>query len=158
VRGEKLSTTLATRLSPEMASLALHIPSPGLPFCLALNLTSIRSRARNDEFAMNFGAGRTPKWLRWGSLQRSGQRSPTSYVLRVRIKMRSGAYAPSRQDTDYAGAGGWSGVHGGRSVTRGPAVLTLVCIQADLSRCAKCKVLRAVESPLSGYNDLLGYV
>jgi hypothetical protein len=31
-----------------------------------------------------------------------------------------------------------------------------VCIQADLSRCAKCKVLRAVESPLRGYNDLLG--
>jgi hypothetical protein len=28
------------------------------------------------------------------------------YVLRVRIKMRSGAYASSRQDTDYAGAGG----------------------------------------------------
>jgi hypothetical protein len=44
----------------------------------------------------------------------------------------------------------------GRSVTKGPAVLTSVCIRADLSRCAKCKVLRAVESPLLGYNDLLG--
>ena len=27
-------------------------------------------------------------------------------MLRVRIKMRAGAYASSRQDTDYAGAGG----------------------------------------------------
>jgi hypothetical protein len=27
-------------------------------------------------------------------------------MLRVRIKMRSGAYASSRQDTDYTGAGG----------------------------------------------------
>ena len=32
------------------------------------------------------------------------------YMLHVRIKMRSGTYAPSPQDTDYAGAGGWSGV------------------------------------------------
>jgi hypothetical protein len=28
------------------------------------------------------------------------------YMLHLRIKMRSGAYASSRQDTDYAGAGG----------------------------------------------------
>jgi hypothetical protein len=44
----------------------------------------------------------------------------------------------------------------GRSITRGPAVLTLMCAQADLIRCAMCKVLRAVESPLRGYNDLQG--
>jgi hypothetical protein len=31
-----------------------------------------------------------------------------------------------------------------------------MCIRADLSRCAKCKVLRTVESPLLGYKDLLG--
>jgi hypothetical protein len=30
------------------------------------------------------------------------------YVLRVHIKMRSGAYASSRQDTDYAGGVGRS--------------------------------------------------
>jgi hypothetical protein len=42
------------------------------------------------------------------------------------------------------------------SITRGTACLTSVCIQADLGRCTKCKVLRAVESPLLGYNDLLG--
>jgi hypothetical protein len=34
------------------------------------------------------------------------------YILCVRIKLRSGAYATPRQDTDYAGAGGWSGVLG----------------------------------------------
>jgi hypothetical protein len=33
-------------------------------------------------------------------------------------------------------------------------VLTTVYVQADLSRCLMCKVLRAVESPLRGYNDL----
>jgi hypothetical protein len=27
-------------------------------------------------------------------------------MLRIRIKRRSGAYTSSRQDTDYAGAGG----------------------------------------------------
>ena len=31
-----------------------------------------------------------------------------------------------------------------------------MCVQADSNRCAKCKVLRAVESSLLGYNDLLG--
>ena len=35
-------------------------------------------------------------------------------------------------------------------------VLTPVCVHADLSHCLICKVLRAVESPLRGYNDLLG--
>jgi hypothetical protein len=45
----------------------------------------------------------------------------------------------------------------GRPIIRGSLLVqTSVCIQADLSRCAKCKVLRAVESPLLGYNDLLG--
>jgi hypothetical protein len=31
-----------------------------------------------------------------------------------------------------------------------------MCIQADLNRCPMCKLLRAVESPLRAYNDLLG--
>jgi hypothetical protein len=44
----------------------------------------------------------------------------------------------------------------GRSIIRGPAVLTQVCVQGDLSRCPMCKVLRAVESPLLGHNDLQG--
>jgi hypothetical protein len=45
------------------------------------------------------------------------------YMLRVRIKRRSGAYASSRQDTDYAGAGGGQEFMG-RPNIRGPAVLT----------------------------------
>jgi hypothetical protein len=57
------------------------------------------------------------------------------YMLRVRMKMRSDAYASSRQNTDYAGAGGWSGVWAPGSNIEGPACLTSVCVQADLSRC-----------------------
>ena len=34
-------------------------------------------------------------------------------MLHLRMKMGLGAYESSRQDTDYAEAGGWSGVHGG---------------------------------------------
>jgi hypothetical protein len=65
--------------------------------------------------------------------------------------MRSGAYASSRQDTDYAGDGQ---EFMGRPNIRGPAVLTWMCVQADLNRCPMRKVLRAVESPLRGYNDV----
>jgi hypothetical protein len=49
-------------------------------------------------------------------------------MLRVRIKMRSGAYASSRQDTDYTGGGAVGRSSWGQSVTRGPAILTSVCI------------------------------
>jgi hypothetical protein len=74
-------------------------------------------------------------------------------MLRIRIKRRSGAYASSRQDTDYAGDGQ---EFMGRPNIRGPAVLTWMRVQADLNRCPMRKVLRAVESPLRGYNDLQG--
>jgi hypothetical protein len=42
-----------------------------------------------------------------------------------------------------------------RSATRGSAVLTEVCVEADLSRCPMCKVLRAVESSFDGHKGLL---
>jgi hypothetical protein len=38
-------------------------------------------------------------------LKREAQKAD-HYILCVRIKLRSGAYATPRQDTDYAGAGG----------------------------------------------------
>jgi hypothetical protein len=41
-------------------------------------------------------------------------------------------------------------------LSRDPAVLTSVCVQADLDPSPMCKVHRAVESPLRGYNDLQG--
>jgi len=44
-------------------------------------------------------------------------------MLRIRLKMRSGAYASSRQDTDYAGPGVVRSFDPG-SVTRGTACLT----------------------------------
>jgi hypothetical protein len=31
-----------------------------------------------------------------------------------------------------------------------------MCVQADSNRCAKCKVLWAVECPLLAYNNVLG--
>jgi hypothetical protein len=44
-----------------------------------------------------------------------------------------------------------------RSATRGPVVLTPVCVQADSSRCLMCKVLRVVEGSFVGYKDLLAH-
>ena len=44
----------------------------------------------------------------------------------------------------------------GRSVTRGPAVLTRMCVQADLSRCPMCKVLRAADGSFIGYKGIQG--
>jgi hypothetical protein len=51
-------------------------------------------------------------------------------MLHVRIKMRLGAYASSRQDTDYAGAGGVVRSFDPGSVRRAPVGLSSVCIQA----------------------------
>jgi hypothetical protein len=42
------------------------------------------------------------------------------------------------------------------SDSRGPAVLTLMCVQADLNHCPRCKVLRTVQCPLLAYNNVLG--
>jgi hypothetical protein len=76
-------------------------------------------------------------------------------MLRVRKRMRSGAYASSRQDTDYTG-GGVVRSFDPWSVTRGTACLTSVCVQADLSRCLSRKALWAVECSLFGYNKVSG--
>jgi hypothetical protein len=46
------------------------------------------------------------RWLSYGQPETSRLLKVDHYVLHLRIKMRSGAYAPSPQDTDYAGAGG----------------------------------------------------
>jgi hypothetical protein len=43
-----------------------------------------------------------------------------------------------------------------RLLARGPAVLTSVSVQADLNRCAMCKVLRDVESLLLVYTNVWG--
>ena len=49
------------------------------------------------------------------------------------MKMRSGQVASLRQDTHYTGVRVGRSSRG-RSSSRGPAVLTQVCVQADLSR------------------------
>jgi hypothetical protein len=78
------------------------------------------------------------------------------YMLLVRMRMRLGGWAASSQNTDTDTGVGVVRSSWGRSVTRGSAVLTQVCVQADSNRCPMCKLLRAVESPLRAYNDLLG--
>jgi hypothetical protein len=44
----------------------------------------------------------------------------------------------------------------GRLIAEVPAVLSLMCAQADLNRCPRCKVPWAVDSQLRGYNDVYG--
>jgi hypothetical protein len=46
-----------------------------------------------------------------------------------------------------------SGSSWGHLIAEGPAVLTLMCVEAALNRCPMCKVLWAVENPFSGYKD-----
>jgi hypothetical protein len=53
-------------------------------------------------------------------------------MLRVCIKMRLGAYASSRQDTDTDTGGGVVRSFDPGSVTRGTACLTRMCIRAGL--------------------------
>jgi hypothetical protein len=74
------------------------------------------------------------RWSPYGRPEISRLLKADLYMLRVRIKMRSAQYASARQDTDYKGAG-WSGVWAPGSTIEGPACLTSVCLQADLSRC-----------------------
>jgi hypothetical protein len=49
------------------------------------------------------------------------------YMLRVHIKRRSGTYASSRQDTDYAGRGVVRSLGPGSNI-EGLACLTSVCV------------------------------
>ena len=77
-------------------------------------------------------------------------------MLHLRIMMRSGGCAAFSQNTDTDTGVGVVRSSWGRSVIRGTAVETSVCVQTDFSRCLMCSVLRAVESALFGYNDLLG--
>ena len=51
-------------------------------------------------------------------------------MLGICIMMRSGAYAASRQNTAKGGRGSRSSCP--QSITKGPAILTSVCVQADL--------------------------
>jgi hypothetical protein len=74
-------------------------------------------------------------------------------MLCIRIKMRSGAYASLRQDTDYAGAGVVRSFDP-RSGTRGPACLTSVCIQAVLKAAIYSQGRRVVEITFFGYRDV----
>jgi hypothetical protein len=53
------------------------------------------------------------RWPPYGRPEASRLLNVNHCMLDVRIKMRLGAYASSRQDTDYTGGGRWSGVHGG---------------------------------------------
>jgi hypothetical protein len=53
-------------------------------------------------------------------------------MLDVRIKMRLGAYASSRQDTDADTGGGVGRRFDPGSVTRGTACLAWMCVQGDL--------------------------
>jgi hypothetical protein len=63
------------------------------------------------------------RWTLYGLRETSRLLKVDHCMLHVRIKMRSGAYASSRQDTDYTGDGVVRSYDPG-SVTRGTAVLT----------------------------------
>jgi hypothetical protein len=55
----------------------------------------------------------TARWPPYGRPETSRLLKVDHYLLHLRIKMRLGAYASSRQDTDYAGGGGGQEFMGG---------------------------------------------
>jgi hypothetical protein len=67
------------------------------------------------------------RWPSYGRPEISRLLKVDHYMLDLRIKMRLGAYASSRQDTDYTG-GGVVRSSRGRLITEGPPVLTLMCV------------------------------
>jgi hypothetical protein len=73
-------------------------------------------------------------------------------MLDVRIKMRLGGCVACSQNSDTDTGVGRS--YDPRSTTRGQACRTSVCVQADLDRCAMCKVLWVVEIPFLGYTGV----
>jgi hypothetical protein len=77
------------------------------------------------------------------------------YMVHVRIEMRLGAYASSRQDTDYTGAGVVRSYDPG-SVTRGTACLTQVCVQGDIEALTSVQARRAAGTTSFGYRSVLG--
>ena len=76
-------------------------------------------------------------------------------MLRTGIEMRSGAYASSRQDTDYTGGGVVRSFDPG-SVTRSTACLTSVCVQGDLKALICGQARRVVGTTFFGYRGVLG--
>jgi hypothetical protein len=70
-----------------------------------------------------------------------------------RSKDALGAYASSRQDTDYTGGGVVRSFDPG-AVTRGTACLTSVCIQAVLKAVIYGQAGRLVETTFSGYRGV----
>ena len=67
--------------------------------------------------------------------------------------MRSVEYASSRRDTDYTGGGGGHEFTLPVSCTKSGRP-DLSVVQADLSCCLICWVLRVVEDPLLGFNGV----
>jgi hypothetical protein len=64
------------------------------------------------------------------------------YISRIRIEMRLGASTVLRQDA-YTATWRGSRSYSPQSITEGPAVLTSMYVQADLSRHFTCRVNRA---------------
>jgi hypothetical protein len=74
-------------------------------------------------------------------------------MLRTGLKMRSGAYASSRQGTDYTG-GGWGVGRSSwrRSIIRDKAGLTRMCVEAVLKASPILLTPLAVKTSFVGFN------
>ncbi len=78
------------------------------PYPLALLLALIHRSAwkANSQESVYRLLHSPARWAPYGRPETSRLLKDDHYMLHLRIKMRLGAYASSRQDTDYAGAGG----------------------------------------------------
>jgi hypothetical protein len=75
-------------------------------------------------------------------------------MLRTGLKMRSGAYASSRQGTDYTGGAWVGGSSWRRSIIRDKAGLTRMCVEAVLKASPILLTPLAVKTSFVGFNDV----
>jgi hypothetical protein len=86
------------------------------------------------------------RWPPYGRHEMSPLLTVDHYMLHVRIMMRLGAYASSRQDTDTDTGGGVVRSFDPGSVTRGTACLTSVCLQGDMKALEYGQARRVLET------------
>src|SRR5918994_2452660 len=96
------------------------------------------------------------RWPPYGRPETSRLLKVDHCMLHLRIKMRLGAYASSRQDTDTDTGGGVVRCFDPGSVTRGAACLTSVCVQGDMKAFRHAQARRVVETTFFGYRGVLG--
>ena len=107
-----------------------------------IHLSAWKGNSQKSVCRMPYSSAR---WPPYGQSETSRLLQVDHYMLHLRIMMRSGTYASSRQDAHYMGCGVVRSCDPG-SVTRGKACLTSVCIQGVLKVAIHGQARRVLET------------